>query len=94
MFPTIVNVAERLRDILNETATKTDEDVEIRDYMLRFTADVIGTCAFGIECNGLKDKDTEFISMIRLVVEKQRHSPRFLAWITSYSNVTYNKFSS
>ena len=88
MFPTVVKVAERLRDTLNENASSNDdESLEIRDYMLRFTADVIGTCAFGIERNSLKDKDAEFITMARLGADKHRHSQRFLALITSFTNM-------
>ncbi|KAF5288534.1 hypothetical protein FQA39_LY15402 [Lamprigera yunnana] len=38
-------------------------DVEIKDVFTRFSNDVIGTCAFGIECNSLKQKDNEFYTM-------------------------------
>lgn len=83
----MVEVATRLRDILNETVSKSDESIDIENFMMRYSSDVIGTCAFGIECNSLKDPNAEFISMGRLAVEKQRHSPRFLALITSYKNI-------
>lgn len=80
-------MAERLRETLNETIeTKNDDHLDIQDYVIRFTADVIGTCAFGIECNSLKDENAEFITMVRSAVEKQRHSPRFQTLITSFSN--------
>lgn len=59
MFPTIVEVADRFRDCLLEVVQKHDQ-FEIKEFLARFTTDVIGTCAFGIECNSLKDANAEF----------------------------------
>lgn len=59
MFPTVVRIADRFRDCLNETIQK-ETQVEIREFLARYTTDIIGTCAFGIECNSLKDPDAEF----------------------------------
>lgn len=57
MFPTMVTVVDELIKQLSEVI-KTDSDVEVYDWLGRLTTDVIGTCAFGIECNCLKDPDT------------------------------------
>lgn len=62
MFPTIVNVANEFVDCL-ANMVKYDNEVEIRDLLARFTTDVIGNCAFGIECNSLKDPNAEFRRM-------------------------------
>lgn len=59
MFPTVVEVGERFRDCVSE-AIKHNDQLEIKELMCRYTTDVIGTCAFGIECNSLKDPNTEF----------------------------------
>lgn len=59
MFGTVVEVGERFNDCLREIIQDNNE-VEIKDLLARFTTDVIGTCAFGIECNSLKDPSAEF----------------------------------
>lgn len=59
MFPTVVEVGECLKDCLIFVVRQNDE-LKIRDLMARFTTDVIGTCAFCIESNGLKDSNAEF----------------------------------
>lgn len=35
----------------------------MRDLTAKFTTDVIGTCAFGLECNSLKNTQSEFRRM-------------------------------
>ncbi|GAB0087592.1 Cytochrome P450 [Sergentomyia squamirostris] len=59
MHSTIVAVAKELQKTLHPYAMNR-EDIELRDFLARFTTDVIGNCAFGIDCNSLKDPNTEF----------------------------------
>lgn len=59
MFPTIVQVTERLRDCIFESIPQ-DDQMNIKDLMVRYLTDIIGTCAFGIECNSLTDPNSEF----------------------------------
>lgn len=87
VFPTIVKVAECLVDALQQHITSSDNEVDIHDFMLRYNADVIGTVAYGIECNSLKDTNSEFISMGRAVISKPRHGAKFNILIHSYPNV-------
>uniref|UniRef100_A0A023EUC2 Putative cytochrome p450 cyp2 subfamily protein n=1 Tax=Aedes albopictus TaxID=7160 RepID=A0A023EUC2_AEDAL len=62
MSPTIISVAERFQDCLEKCIT-VDVEIEMKDLLARFTTDVIGTCAFGIDCNSLNDPDVEFRKM-------------------------------
>lgn len=71
MFPTIVNVANEFVNCLSEMI-KTDNEVEMNDLLGRFTTDVIGTCAFGIECNSLKDPNAIFRQMGKKVFEQPK----------------------
>lgn len=59
MFSTISEVADKfMEQILVET--KSTGQIEIKDILSRFTTDVIGKTAFGIECNSLENPQTEF----------------------------------
>uniref|UniRef100_A0A1A9VV24 Cytochrome P450 n=1 Tax=Glossina austeni TaxID=7395 RepID=A0A1A9VV24_GLOAU len=74
MFATIVKVAERLEQVCDIIANNGADQVEVEDLCARFTTDVIGECAFGIECNSLEEPRAEFREMGRNVFEKPRHS--------------------
>ncbi|XP_021702544.1 probable cytochrome P450 6a14 [Aedes aegypti] len=62
MSPTIISVAERFQECLEKCIT-VDTEIEMKDLLARFTTDVIGTCAFGIDCNSLNDPEVEFRKM-------------------------------
>ncbi|XP_061396405.1 probable cytochrome P450 6a13 [Musca vetustissima] len=76
MFPTVVQVGEKLEPaclkFINEEAGCGI--IEAKDLCARYTTDVIGTCAFGIECNSLIDPQAEFRKMGRSIFERPRHS--------------------
>lgn len=59
IFQTVVSCSQGLEGILDEYV-KNDEPLEVKTTLGRFTMDVIGSSAFGIECNSLKNPDNEF----------------------------------
>lgn len=59
MYPIIVKISEELVKTLTKEC-EIGEPIDVKDISARFTTDVIGNCAFGIECNSLKDPNTEF----------------------------------
>lgn len=71
MFPNVISVGGRLVDVLNETI-KSDGVVEIKDLAARYTTDVIGNVAFGIECNSLEDPNNLFRQMGTKFFEKPK----------------------
>lgn len=76
MFTTVVKVGESLVEALQKAARESlESEVEIRDFCARFTTDVIGTCAFGIECNSLQDPDAEFRKKGKSIFMEPRHGP-------------------
>jgi cytochrome P450 family 6 len=68
MFPIIVAVAEEFEKTIR-TSMVVDNELDMKDLLARFTTDVIGTCAFGLDCNSLKDPNTEFRRYGKKIVE-------------------------
>jgi len=63
MTEVIVEVGQRLGDAMDKAVKEAkvdDGNVEIKDLCARFTTDVIGSCAFGLECHSLQDPNAEF----------------------------------
>lgn len=77
MFSTISEISERLIKKLDEDLDQ-NPIVDIKDYLARFTTDIIGTCAFGIECNSLKDANCEFRVYSKRAFLQPRHSRFFI----------------
>jgi cytochrome P450 family 6 len=59
MFPTIVAIGKHFTTTL-ERETKISKELELKDLLARFTTDVIGSVAFGLECNSLNDPQSKF----------------------------------
>ncbi|XP_058123884.1 cytochrome P450 6A1-like [Anopheles ziemanni] len=62
MFHTIVAVGTRLDQYLEERCVEPTR-IDIKELLARFMTDVIGSCAFGIECNSLHDPSSNFRQM-------------------------------
>ncbi|XP_050085336.1 cytochrome P450 6a8-like [Anopheles aquasalis] len=75
-LPLVVEVSHRLTDHLRDAiGTSTSEVVEMHDLLSRYTIDVIGACAFGIECNSFLEPDNEFRRYGKIAFDKLPHSP-------------------
>ncbi|XP_052891062.1 cytochrome P450 6a2-like [Anopheles moucheti] len=61
MFPTAARIAQTL--VVYIGAQSKRRDLEWTDLMARYTTDVIGSCAFGIDCRTIRDPGTEFRAM-------------------------------
>ncbi|XP_037929727.1 probable cytochrome P450 6a13, partial [Teleopsis dalmanni] len=62
MFTTVVDVADQLINVLEDERKSADMNIGIdfADLMSRYTTDVIGSVAFGLECNRLKEPTSKF----------------------------------
>ncbi|XP_001361452.2 probable cytochrome P450 6a13 [Drosophila pseudoobscura] len=70
MFPTMLSVGEKL----TQACELQVGEIEAKDLCARFSTDVIGSCAFGLECNSLNDPNSEFRRMGRSVTTNPLHT--------------------
>lgn len=75
MYPTVVEVADKFKNWLSETVDKQTNPIELKSALGKFTTDVIGTCAFGIECNSMTDQNSQFLEMGQKPFTHPRHHP-------------------
>lgn len=88
MYGTIIDVADRFRTVLGEHVEQAaDGPLEMRELLSRFTVDVIGTTAFGIDCNCLADPSAQFLRMGRRMFDEPRHHPLITFTIDSFPNL-------
>ncbi|KAH8275585.1 hypothetical protein KR026_011046, partial [Drosophila bipectinata] len=72
MFPIVVKIGEELEKVFNEKIVSS-QVVEAVDLVARFTSDVIGSCAFGLQCNSLHNPKAEFVTMGRRAITERRY---------------------
>ncbi|KAH8321521.1 hypothetical protein KR074_007538, partial [Drosophila pseudoananassae] len=73
MFPTVLVVGDELINVFDEKISASPDGMEITDLLARFTADVIGSCAFGLDCHSLKDPKAEFVKMGVSAITERRY---------------------
>ena len=59
MFQTLLDCEENLHEKM-ETLHKSGQAIDIKDVLGCYTTDIIGSCAFGLECNTFKEEDSPF----------------------------------
>ncbi|KAF5307417.1 hypothetical protein FQR65_LT06931 [Abscondita terminalis] len=59
MFPTLVACSQGLTKLMDENV-KSRDTFDIKDLVSRYTTDVIGSTAFGIDCDSLNNPDSQF----------------------------------
>ncbi|XP_037947264.1 probable cytochrome P450 6a13 [Teleopsis dalmanni] len=75
MFSTMVTVAENLEGACHKIVDKKEGQFDAKDLFARYTTDMIGSCAFGLECHSLTNPNSDFQRMGRKILEEPRHSP-------------------
>ncbi|EDV35775.1 uncharacterized protein Dana_GF12300 [Drosophila ananassae] len=74
MFPIVVKVGEEMDAVFSEkVAPGQSEVLEVVDLVARYTADVIGNCAFGLNCNSLHNPQADFVTIGKRAVTEHRY---------------------
>ncbi|XP_055697216.1 probable cytochrome P450 6a20 isoform X1 [Phlebotomus papatasi] len=61
MFPLVIGQAKNLQKFIERHISESA--MEFKNVCIRFTADVIGISAFGLECRALLDEDSEILKI-------------------------------
>jgi cytochrome P450 family 6 len=85
MFQALVDCGHELGSILEKYASN-EEVIEIKDILARYSTDIIASCAFGTQCNCLKNPDAEFRQWGRKIFE-----PSFRNAVTGIFNQLFPK---
>lgn len=64
MFPIVFDISKSFVTAVNEAVLDNPSGMEIKQLTSRFTTDVIGNCAFGIECNSLREPENNAYQLI------------------------------
>ncbi|NP_001274159.1 cytochrome P450 6A1 [Musca domestica] len=87
MYNTVLEVGQRLLEVMYEKLEVSSE-LDMRDILARFNTDVIGSVAFGIECNSLRNPHDRFLAMGRKSIEVPRHNALIMAFIDSFPELS------
>ncbi|XP_017069398.1 probable cytochrome P450 6a23 [Drosophila eugracilis] len=74
MFPIVVKIAEDLEKTFSGKITSGQGQVlEVVDLVARYTSDVIGNCAFGLNCNSLHNPKADFVTIGKRAIVERRY---------------------
>lgn len=78
MSPLIEHKAENLKELISKMLDNQDSAViECMDLFARYTTDVIGAYAFGLECNSLREENAEFRRMCKDIISDKMTVGRY-----------------
>ncbi|KAI4456040.1 cytochrome p450 [Holotrichia oblita] len=86
MFNTMLDCTGPLLKKMNEMAD-SNEVIDIKDMLAKFTTDVIGSCAFGIECNSFETADSDFRKYGKSVFEENAFKALKMMLAFNYENL-------
>lgn len=63
MFGTMIDISSHMLDYLENKFPSASFNVDVKEVLAKFTTDVIGNIAFGLDMNSIKDEDSKFRQM-------------------------------
>lgn len=88
MFDSVNGIGDRFVKSIMKDLKKSD-DLEISEWLARYTTDVIGDVAFGLDCNCLENPESEFRKHGRTIfrVDKPQVAIKWL-FVNSFQNLS------
>ncbi|XP_055595395.1 probable cytochrome P450 6a13 [Uranotaenia lowii] len=83
MFGIVQNIADNLTKCLIDDVGE-GADLEMKDYLARFTTDVIGGCALGLDCNSFEDPNNQFRYVGRKLFDTPKAPPQLAVLLKNY----------
>lgn len=85
MFKTLVSIADNLVEQLENESNLNN--IEVKERLAKFTTDVIGNIAFGLEMNAIKDPDSEFRRMGKRIFSTDANLQIKIFFMTSFQTL-------
>lgn len=85
MFGTVLDICKEMINHLN--TNEKSVEIEMKDILARFTTDVIGNVAFGLDLNSMENPDTMFRKMGRKVFDTPPTRTMKILFLTTFRNV-------
>lgn len=86
----LLNVCVTMLDKhLERTLAESGGEIEMRDVTLKFAMDVIGVCAFGLNCNAIESEDSEF----RQIMRKVGSAPTLKLYLILFLDIIHPKIT-
>ncbi|RZC38626.1 p450 domain containing protein [Asbolus verrucosus] len=87
MFQSLLKCENSLYEAMEDFCEKS-EAVDIKEVLGCFTTDIIGSCAFGLDCNSFKDKESPFPKYGRKIFESTRLRSLLNSFSVSFPNLS------
>lgn len=82
MFDTVSSICDEMINFLNEL--EISSETEMKDILARFTTDVIGNVAFGLDMNSMRNPDSMFRKMGRRVFDTPASQTLKVFFLTTF----------
>ena len=86
MFETLLICADQMMSYVDRMFVE-NTPVDIKHVLTCYTTDVIGSCAFGIDCNSFKDANSEFIKVGRQIFKTTTYQKFRLSLISAFPQI-------
>lgn len=86
VFTTMLDIAERMTSHLKAEHVNSDI-IEMKEVLAKFTTDVIGNIAFGLEMNSIKDPESMYRKMGRKVFKTASNMQIKILFLTAFQTL-------